>query len=414
MRPPDPAGAAAADGLRPTPGTGTVHPPVREDGERIARVAGCSNIDVADDHMTIRLTYGSQQQFRHRHHDITVLGRVLDASFPVRAAHYVLNGSASQSFYVEQEPDLNVDWIRGYKQSPGELRCRDQGDFCIEIPATRGDLASGENLLSVTVEDDAGTLHTTDMVFAWTPRPVPLPLDLRDLSPFRSVQEIGQAVNGAFDLDPEANVIRSRGPVAPDALLLLGSPHGSQEATFRVRFTETAGAKWLGLSDFFAGLTEGEPRRGIKVGWCSAGMAALSPTDGGRAFQAWGDHSGDRREWAVATNPAAPFEVRRDRAYRVRHQFCHHDGIGRVRYRIWPAGTPEPDDWLCVEEDREVPPDLPRNRLGSFGLFQHMGHPIEWSDILVRRYDPADDDLPGKDPNGARAPFLQRERPGAF
>ncbi len=364
--------------------------------------------------MTVRLTYGSRQQFRRRHHDLTVLGRILDASFPVKAAQWMLNGGASQPFYVEQEPDLDVDWIRGYKQSPGELRCRDQGEFCIEIPADLGDLAPGENQLSIEVKDAAGAFHTAGMAFTWMPEPVPLPLDLRDLSAYRSIQEIGQAVNGAFDLDPEANVIRSRGPVAPDALLLLGSLRGNQEATFRARFTETAGAKWLGLADFFAGLTEGEPRRGIKVGWCSAGMAALSPTDGGRAFLAWGDHSGDPREWAVATNPAAPVEVRRDRAYRVRHQFCNHGGIGRVRYRIWPEGTPEPHDWLCSEEDREVPPELPRNRQGSFGLFQHMGHPIEWSDILVRRHDPAANDLPGMDPGGARAPFLRRQRPGAF
>ena len=364
--------------------------------------------------MPVRLTYGSRQRFRYRHRDITVLGRVVHASFPVAAAHFVLNGGAPRSFYVEQEADRGVDWLHGYKPSPAELRLRDQGEFCLEIPAGDDGLATGENELFITVRDGAGTLHTSEATFAWSPEPVPLPLDLRDLSPFRSVQEIGQAVNGAFDFDPEAGWIRTRGPAAPDALLLLGSPHGNQEATYRVRFTETAGAKWLGLSDFFAGLTEGEPPRGIKVGWCSAGMAALSPTDGGRSFMAWGDHSGDRREWAVATHPAAPVAVERDRPYRVRHQFCHHGGIGRVRYRIWPEGSPEPADWLCAEEDRLVPPELPRNRKGAFGLFQHMGHPVEWSDILVRPSDPAPGDLPGADPAVARAPFLRRQRPGAF
>ncbi|MDE0373569.1 MAG: hypothetical protein OXI73_13645 [Rhodospirillales bacterium] len=364
--------------------------------------------------MPIRLTYGSRQQFRCRHHDITVLGRVLSAAFPVKAAEFALNASAPRNLYVEQEADRNIDWLHGYKPSPAELRCRDQGEFCIEVPATDSDLATGENRLAITVKDGAGTLHTSEMTFAWSPDPVPLPLDLRDLAPFRSVQEIGQVINGAFDLDPEANLVRSRGPVAPDALLLLGSQHGNQEATYRVRFTETAGAKWLGLSDFFAGLTEGEPQRGIKVGWCSAGMAALSPTDGGRSFLAWGDHSGDRREWAIATDPAAPVAVERDSAYRVRHQSCRHGGIGRVRYRIWPEGNPEPADWLCVEEDRHVPPELPRNQQGAFGLFQHMGHPIEWSDILVQAHDPAPGDLPGADPTIARLPFLRRERPGAF
>lgn len=217
-----------------------------------------------------------------------MLGRILGADFPVRAAHFDLNSSGPRPFYVEQEPDPGIDWIHGYKRSPGELRCRDQGEFSVEIPAADGDLAIGENQLCITVEDGAGTIHGTEMVFNWSADPVDLPMDLQDLSPYRSVQEIGQAINGAFDLDPEANLIRSHGPVAPDAVLLLGSPHGNQEATYRVRFTETAGAKWLGLADFFAGLTDGVPVRGIKVGWCSAGMAALSPMDGGRSFLAWG------------------------------------------------------------------------------------------------------------------------------
>ncbi len=364
--------------------------------------------------MPIRLTYGGRQRFRYRHHDITVLGRVLGAGFPVRRAHFDLNGSGPRPFYVEQEPDPGIDWTQGYKSSPGELRCRDQGEFCIEIPVDDDRLQAGDNSLSLTVEDGAGTTHAAAMTFAWSADPVPLPLDLRDLSSYRSVQEIGQAINGAFDFDPEANLIRSRGSVAPDAFLLLGSPHGGQEATYRVRFTETAGAKWLGLSDFFAGLTEGVPPRGIKVGWCSAGMAALSPTDGGRSFMAWGDHSGDPREWAVATNPAAPVAVSRDTAYRVRHQICRHSGVGRVRYRLWPEGTAEPDDWLCVEEDRRVPSDLPRNERGGFGLFQHMGHPIEWSDILVTPHEPDPRDRPGTDSAAAREPFLKRDRPGAF
>lgn len=50
----------------------------------------------------------------------------------------------------------------------------------------------------------------------------------------------------------------------------------------------------------------------------------------------------------------------------------------------------------------------------NFGRFQHMGHPVEWSDILVRPCDPAPGDLPGADPAVARALFLRRQRPGAF
>lgn len=364
--------------------------------------------------MPIRLTYGHRQVFRRRHHDITVLGRVMGADFPVATASFSLNGGEDRRLYVEQERDPGIDWLNGYKSTPAELRCRDQGEFCVEIPVDDPALAAGENVLQVQVDGRAGERHGASLAVTWNPEPLPLPLDLRDLSGFASVQEVGQAINGAFELDSAANVIRSRGPVAPDAMLVLGSVHGNQEATYAVRFTETAGAKWLGLADFFAGLTEGRPPRGIKVGWCSAGMAAMSPSDGGRSFIAWGDHSGDSREWAVATNPAAPFGVERDVLYRVRHQIASANGVSRVRYRIWPDGVAEPDGWLCVEEDALVPADLPRNAGGGFGLFQHMGHPIEWSDILVTRFDPPPDDLPGGDPAVQRQPFLKRTRPGAF
>lgn len=364
--------------------------------------------------MPIRLTYGRHQIFRRRHHDVTVLGRVTGAAFPVADARFALNGAPARPLYLEQAPDHGVDWLGGYKSSPAELRCRDQGEFCVEIPVDDPVLKPGENTLAIRVEDRAGALHETEVAFTWDPEPPALPLDLRDLFGFAHVQQVGQAINGAFELDREANVIRSRGPVAPDAFLMLGPVAPNQEATYAVRFGETTGAKWLGLADFFAGLAEGVPPRGIRVGWCSGGMAAMSPTQGARAFLAWGDHSGDPREWAIATDPAAPFPVVRDVLYRVRHQIATANGVGRVRYRIWPEGESEPEGWLCVEEDRLVPARLPRNPGGGFGLFQHMGHPIEWSDILVTRLEPDPDDFPGADPSVARVPFLRRERPGAF
>lgn len=364
--------------------------------------------------MPIRLTYGRDQIFRRRHADITILGRIVDAAFPAVEATFTLNGSPARDFYVEQEPDPGIDWLNGYKQSPSELRCRDQGEFCIEIPVDDPALETGANSLAIRVSDAAEDAHEAVLGFDWDPSPPALPVDLRDLSGFASVQQIGQAVNGAFELDRDAGVIRSRGPAAPDSLLVIGPKAANQDATFRIRFSETDGSKWLGLADFFAGLTEGRPPRGIKVGWCSGGMAAMNPVEGGRSFLAWGDHSGGDDEWAVATNPAAPFEVVRDIPYRVRHQIATANGVTRVRYRIWREGTAEPADWLCVEEDGKVPAALPRPGGGAFSLFQHMGHPIEWSDILIAAHDPPENDAPGRDPSVARAPFLKRVRPGAF
>ena len=177
-------------------------------------------------------------------------------------------------------------------------------------------------------------------------------------------------------------MIRSRAPVAPDALLLLGSPHGSQEATYAVRFLDFMGAKWLGLADFFVGLEEGAPPRGIKVGWSSAGMAALSARSEARSFIAWGDDSGRPEEWAIATDPPARVQIERNVLYRVRHQVAFVHGITRVRFRIWPAHAPEPTSWLCEEQDARVPagsattPDRFLRAVPAHGHADRMvGHP---------------------------------------
>ncbi len=360
--------------------------------------------------MPVRLTCGAHQQFRCRYPDITIRGQVDDLQPPARRAHYRLNQGPATGFYVEAIPDDGIDWVNGYKTSPAELRCRDLGEFCIEIPTTAPALQSGQNRLSIEVEDAEGRISGTDLTFEWDPAPLPLPLDLRDLTRFDDIQQVGQIVNGAFDLDRKQNLIRSRAPVAPDAFLVLGSPHASQEATYAVRFLDLGGAKWLGLADFFAGIEQGRPPRGIKVGWSSAGMAALSPRGEARSFIAWGDHSAQPQEWAIATHPPASVQIERGRLYRVRHQIAFAEGVNRVRFRIWPADRSEPATWLCEEQDSQVPSDLPRHRQASFGLFQHMGLPIEWSDILVSPHEP--DDPPVK--AGGRTPFLGRDRPGAF
>jgi hypothetical protein len=141
-------------------------------------------------------------------------------------------------------------------------------------------------------------------------------------------------------------------------------------------------------------------------------MAALSPKGEARSFIAWGDHSGRPEEWAIATHPPAAVQVDKGRIYRVRHQLCFANGIDRVRFRLWPADQPEPDAWLCSEQDDHVPEGLPRHSQASFGLFQHLGQPIEWSEILIAAHEPAPDDLPK--PGLGRQPFLKRLRPGAF
>lgn len=362
--------------------------------------------------MAIRLTHGTRQRFRYRYKDITIRGEIDDLVPPLARAAQRLNDAPPRPFYVEQIPDEGTDWVGGYKATPAELRCKELGEFCVEIGIDDPELREGDNRLVLATADARGRRHEVELGFTWDPRPLPLPLDLRDLGRFQDIQEVGQTINGAFDLDRAQNLIRSRAPVAPDAFLVLGSPHASQEATYAVRFPEPVGSKWLGLADFMAGQEEGAPPRGLKVGWSSAGMAALSPTGEARSFVAWGDHSGRPEEWAIATHPPAKVPIEKGRLYQVRHQVCFANGIDRVRFRIWPADLPEPDGWLCSEQDDLVPQRLPRHRRASFGLFQHLGHPIEWSDILIEAHAPAPDDLPK--PGAGREPFLKRARPGAF
>jgi hypothetical protein len=334
--------------------------------------------------MPIRLTYGLEQRFRHRTRDLTFPGRVDGLALPARRAEWRLNGAVPVPFYVEAITDDGVDWVTGYKDSPAELRCKELGDFVIEVPVAGTPLAAGENTLAITVEDAAGRTATATVAFSWDPEPVPLGLDLADLSQVGDVQEIGQGVSGAFEVIRARNVIRSRAPVAPDALLVLGAPHASQEATYTVRFTGFAGVKWLGPSDFFAGFEDKEPAIGVKTGWSSAGMMALNPAGEARCFLSWGDHSNTAREWVVCAPPAR-VDIAPSVPYRVRHQVLFEGGVNRCRFRIWPAGGREPEGWLCEESDAGIAPHLPRHRAASFALFQHSGAAIEWSEIRVRR-----------------------------
>ncbi len=233
--------------------------------------------------------------------------------------------------------------------------------------------------------DETGKKYKQNMSFTWNPAPVPMPLDLSDLSGVKNIQQIAQAVNGIFDIDPANNVIKSRKPVASDALLLLGSPYGSQEATYSVRFHDSSGI-FLGLSDFFTGHEAAEPPIGIKPGWSSAGLATIRPSTGESAqiWLAWGDLLDSPRKWVVKTEPPVKFDIKYGRIYRVRHQVLFENGINRARFRIWAIEEDEPEYWLCEENDEAVPNNKIRFNRASFGLFQYYGKPAEWFDIKTR------------------------------
>jgi hypothetical protein len=362
----------------------------------------------------ITLTYGTDQRFRYRYQDITLLGRV-EAPLPARSATYRLNHGPAVEFYVEPlaEPP-GLDWRFQYKRSPARLRLPHLGDFTIEIPVVAPQLKPGPNRLTIQVIDGAGQPHHLEATFEWEPTPIPFPLCLRDLSGFRDIQDVGQVVNGAFDLDREHGLIRSRAPAAPDALLLLGSPHGSQEALYDVRFAELHRAKYLGLSDFFVRHEEENPPLGIKPGWSTAGLATLTygwrpgspretlPLDSqevlhaassgphmgeARAWISFGDNSNQARRWLVKTQEPARVPIESGVWHRVRQQLFLRKDVNHVRFRLWRADDAEPSGWLCDVSDSRVDPTLPRFRTASFALFQHTGMSTEWSNLHLSALD---------------------------
>lgn len=334
--------------------------------------------------MELQFTYGLDQRFRRRTHDLHFLGRVRNVTYPVAEATYRLNDGAPVDFYVEHVPEPpGIDWTYEYKDSPAFLRLRRRGQFVVEIPTSAPMLEAGSNTLAVRIQDSEGSVIEEQISFEWNPDPPSLPLDLTDLSSYGDIQEVGQVVTGAFDLDTARNCIRSQAPVHPDSLLVLGPLAGSQEATYQVRFTELTGVKWLGPTDFFAGHVPRDPPIGVKPGWSTAGMMALNPRHEARAFLGWGDNSGREEAWVVQTAPPERFVVEADRWYRVRHRVRIGDGLNEVRFRIWPADGDEPGSWLVSEDDSGISTDRPRPEACSFSLFQHSGMPIEWSDIRI-------------------------------
>jgi hypothetical protein len=115
----------------------------------------------------IQLVYGPSQQFRLRCRDVTVLGHV-EAAMPLRRSGWQLNDG----------PIL-----------------KNLGDFKVEIPVDGLELREGDNRLVIEIEDRERRVERLEEAFVWDPAPVPLPLDLGDLSKLDHIQQVGQAVS---------------------------------------------------------------------------------------------------------------------------------------------------------------------------------------------------------------------------
>ena len=344
--------------------------------------------------MSVSFTHGPEQRFRALIRDLHFPGR-LNGATPVRSAFWRINGGQRMRLYVEATPSISllptpngfvatpIDWRYQYKLSPAGLRLWKLGDFNVEVPTDHPDLRPGANELVIEIEDRWKERHGGVVTFLWDPEPPSLPLDLTDLTSFETIQDVGQVVNGGFDLDHDRNAIRSRTPVAPDNLFVVGPAAQSQEATFRIRFHDVAAGKYVGLSDFFVAHEEGAVPLGIKPGWSTAGMATVKSNGECRSWIAWGDNSDHANVWVRFTDPAAYCRPLGDVAYRVRHEVRFADGVTNTRFRIWREEEEEPKEWLCCESDAAVDSALPRHTSASFSLFQHTGVGSEWSEIRV-------------------------------
>lgn len=343
----------------------------------------------------IELPYGDVQQFRPRHRDVNVIG-AFRGVLPVRSATWQLNDGTAVPFYVESVPDEGVDYSYQYKPSPARLRLPYRGDFNVEVPVDGSEWKEGVNRLRLRIVGADGAEAIREVSLSWDPSPVLLPLELTNLRSVRSPQEIGQVVDGVWDVDPELNVIRTRAPAAPDSLLLLGSPAASQEARYEWRYFDGSRSKYIGFSDFFVGHEIEDPAVPIKPGWSTAGLATSRPRGEGvweaRIWIAWGDRPGwrptaagddtPRREFRVVrSDPASILPLQPRRWYCVCHQLLFEGDVRRARFRVWPLEQDEPDRWLCEETDAEAPKSLRRFGHASFGLFQHSGLPSEWRNI---------------------------------
>ncbi|NET35115.1 MAG: hypothetical protein F6K19_24315 [Cyanothece sp. SIO1E1] len=334
----------------------------------------------------LQLTYGHQQQFRWRHHDINLLGKT-DLKLPIQRSVYRLNGSAPVHFYVESVPEPGGKIYPWGTKTPSVLRLRDlPGHFNIEIPIHDPNLQVGWNQIEIEIANHAREVETLVARFHWHPQPIPLPLDLRNLSHYTSIQEIAQVVDGTFELDSQRNIIRSCTPVGSDILLLLGSPSSSQEATYEVTFAAlNQDSGFLGLSDFFAGHVEQSRELGIKPGYATSGLATIDTEGYPQLWIAWGDCLYDKADtWVIHTEKKRKLPIRPGVTYCVRHQIIIQAGLNRGRFRIWKKGNPEPDVWVCQTDNHDLAVHLPRPGQASFGLFQYWGLPTEWSNIYVR------------------------------
>jgi len=334
----------------------------------------------------IVLAYGDHQTFRYRCEDIHFLG-FTTLKLPVKRSEWRLNGGPPTHFYVERQTTAADP--RCYPRdtrTPAVIRLLDlPGHFNIEIPVRSPQLRAGHNHIALAIKGQDGVQAQLEAAFTWDPSAPGLPLDLSDLSKIQTIQDVAQVVDGLWDVDRAHNAIKTRASAAADSLCLLGAPHASQEAIYDVEFSSPMDGVFVGLSDFFVRHDEQLPNLGIKPGYSTAGLATLRPEGFAECWAAMGDNTSEKDwSWVRKTRTPAVVSIAAGVIYTVRHQVIFDAGTILARVRLWRAGRPEPNRWLCTVNTASVSPNLPRPTAASFGLFQYRGNPTQWSNIKVR------------------------------
>jgi hypothetical protein len=346
--------------------------------------------------LNVRFYYGRRQRFLNHCGVVTILGNV-ESDLELASCSYRLNGSPDQPVFVDQVSPVGVDTRFEYKQSPARQRLHEPGDFAIDIQATDPALRAGENHLEVRAVDAEGRVEVGSCDFVWDPSEVRLPVVIGPDVDVGDIQQVGMVAAGLFEWDREWGCVRTKAPVRPDSLLVIGGRAGSQEALYEVRVSLPLASKYVGLSDFWLGFEAEDPAFPVRQLWSTAGLATIRPRGEysweARIWIAIADapglrrrsaHEHGRRRSVVRTDPPVRFELADGQWYQVRHQVLIDGAAVCSRFRIWPRGDMEPSQWLCEErailrEAVQTGPIRP-----AFSLFQHSGFPTSWRCIWVR------------------------------
>jgi hypothetical protein len=312
--------------------------------------------------MAIELFYGPQQTFgvpAHAQRWINLLGRVTEATAETHTLHYALNGGARRIVSI----------------GPDGRRLARHGDFNIDID--RAELRPGSNEIEILL----ATREVKSALVARQTVVIDNVVEPRWALPYRidwgaqdDVQHAVQIVDGLWRKAPGG--LRNTEPDY-DRILALGPYTALTDCEFRVPITVNAihpdgwtnpnsTAPGLGLVHRWTGHTD-------RPVICSQPHCGFLPS-GAQGWYDWGDAGGtlflmdSRYQFMQRAPEAFKLATGVTHIWRMRLQTrpdgCHY------AFSVWPAGQPEPADWMLTGIDAERDPDV-NPPTGSLLLVAH-------------------------------------------